>query len=70
MKRNIVVFEILVEGQEPVLDWRLKGQALPAHSCPVAMVFKGKKIQWEAQEFQWEVVRAMAEAQSGYAFDE
>lgn len=53
--RNIVVFERIYEGANgeeiTELDWRLKGQALPAHSCPVAMVNEGKVMQWEAREF-------------------
>lgn len=67
--RNIIVFERIYEGDngEEVkeLDWRLKGQALPMHSCPVAMVNDGEIMQWEAQEFNRVAVLEIAVRESG-----
>lgn len=71
--RNIVVFERIYEGENgeeiTELGWRLQGQALPVHSCPVAMVNDGKIMQWEALEYQWDLVRKMAVNQGGVSAD-
>jgi hypothetical protein len=67
MKREIVVFERVIEDREPELDFRLIRQALPDGSSPLAIADKDGFSVHCGQEFLFADVKKFAEEQSGFS---